>query len=157
VEGGGQLGGVEGDGIAGGLGQPQELLGRQHPHGELAATGGDLGFTGLEAEGDGARLQGPHDVGAQPGRDDTHTVADAADRGLDLHGQVEIGSGQVQHVARHFEANAGERGEGTTPRGRGPRRDGQGVEEDVTFGSELHSFTFGPSLTLCRSKRKREQ
>ncbi len=138
AEGGGQGGGIEGDGVSRRLGQAEELLGRQHPHGELRAAGGDLGLAALEGEGDGAGLQGPHDVGAQAGGDDAHAVGDAGHHGLDLHGQIEVGPGQVQGVALDLQADTGQRRQGAAPRGRGPGRSGQGIEENVAFGSELH-------------------
>ena len=157
AEGGGEGGGVEGDRVARGLGQAEELLGRQDPHGELAAAGGDLRLAPFEGEGDRARLQGPHDVGAQAGGDDADPVGDAVDGGLHLDGEVEVGPGQVEHVALHLEADTRQRGQGATPRGCGPGRGGQGVEEGVTFGSELHRDSLSTQLYFLSLEISKEE
>ena len=83
----------------------------------------------------------------------THTPsADAADRGLDLDGEVEVAAGQLQRVARDLEAHPGQDGQGPAPGGHGPGRGGQGLDEDVSFASELHvDFSGLPHLQLALS------
>ena len=67
------------------------------------------------------------------------TVDGQADR------QLEVGAGDGQLVADDLEAQTGQHGERAGPARRGSAGGGQGVGEDVTLASELHSAAFPTS------------
>src|SRR2546423_364021 len=74
----------------------------------------------IALDGDGTRVQGAHDVNAEPGRHDNDAVHQAGHRRLGLDGQVEVAPRQVEHVPRHLEPDPGQSWKGAPPAGHGP-------------------------------------
>ena len=150
---GGQLGAGQGDGLAGGLGEPRELVGGQHPQAELGAAGRDAGLVVGDLHVDAAVGQGPDDVGGQPAGEDDHAVAVAGHRDLDRDGELEVGAREAQLVARELHPDPGEHGQGGAASGRGSAGGAEGLDEDITLASELHAVArFLPSC--CASQRR---
>ena len=68
-------------------------------HRELRSPRRDPRFVVIGFDDDRARLQCPHDVDDQPGRNDTHAVLARGHRGAGLDGEIEVGAGDVQLIA----------------------------------------------------------
>ena len=103
----GQVGRRQADLVASdGRRQPRELVGGQHAHGELRAARHDARLVVVGLDGDGAGLEGAHDVGSQAGGHDTDTVVALGDLRIDLDGEIEIAASQEQAIALHLESHA---------------------------------------------------
>src|SRR5581483_903629 len=83
-------------------------------------------------------VEASHDVGRQPGGNDTNTRVAIGDRHLHLNGDVEIGAGQVQLVAGNLEPDTGQRRERGTACGRSSPCCGDRIEERIALSTELH-------------------
>ena len=146
---GGQLGAGERDRLAGGLGEPRELVGGEHAQAELRPAGGDPGLVVGHLDLTLPAGQGAHDVGRQPAREDDDAVAVAGHRDLDRDRQLEVGAGEAQLVAGELHPDPGEHGQGRAAAGRRPAGGAEGLDEDITLASELHAVDSLSTVVLC--------
>ena len=123
--------------IAGRLGHTGEVIGGDQPQRELRPPGADLGGVVDDLDLDRTRLERPHDVVEQPGRDHRHPVPRAGHRHGHRDRQLEVGAAEEQLVALQLRPDAGQHGKRPT-RAHGASCGGQRVDEDVPFASELH-------------------
>ena len=138
AEGIGQGRARQGDAVALGLVEAGELRGGDGAHRELAAAGGDRGLVVVDRHLDPTRLQDPHDLAGQLGRQhgDAVGVAGHLDRGGD--GQVEVAAGEAQLGAPQLEPDARQHGEGATPAGDRAPSGPDGLGEHISLTAELH-------------------
>ena len=99
---------------------------------------GDRDVVPVVGEGHRPRLQTPHDVGGEPGRNDTTPVVDPDHLVGHLDRQVEVGSCHAQQISRACQEQAQKhRGRAATASDGAAGRC-QHLDEHVAFGSELH-------------------
>ena len=84
------------------------------------------------------RLQPPHDVGGEPGRNDTTSVVDPDHLVGHLDREVEVGSGHAQRVARARQEQAQEHRRRAAAPSDGAACRCQHLDECIALGSELH-------------------
>ena len=95
---------------------------------------------------DRAGVEGPHDVGHQPARGHHDTVDVPTTVGRDLDGQIEVGAGDPQQVARRLQADPGQHRAG---RRLGWRRHGRRCLRASSRTSRSHrNFTGCPSSSF---------
>jgi hypothetical protein len=87
---------------------------------------------------DGTRFERPDDVDREPTGQHRHPVLEAGDRYRVGDGEVEVGAGQEQPVPVELGAHAPEHGQAAAPTRSGAPGGGQGLDEHVSFATELH-------------------
>ena len=118
----------------------RKLIRGNKPKAELRSARHNLGAVLDDGDRHGAWLQGAHDIGKQPSRNDRHAILLASDGQADGDRQVEIGSQQLEAVALELGVDTREYRQGAASGTNCSPYDGEGLHEYVSFAAELHGF-----------------
>jgi hypothetical protein len=146
-----QLGRVECDRVAGRLGQPGVLLGREQPQRELGAARGDAGLLAVGVDLDGPGRQRPDDVGDQAGGQHADAVGTPVDALADVDGdgQLEVVPCQCEDVTGELRPYPCQDRQGTAAAGGGSAGGAERFDENVSLASELHAVPLSlPSFLI---------
>ena len=116
---------------------------------------GDRDVVAVVGERHRSGLQAAHDVGREPGRNDTTSVIDPDDLVGHLDREVEVGPRHAQGVARAGQEQAEQHRRRATAPSDGTAGRCQHLDECIAFGSELHrrqSFREVPQPLIAREE-----